>query len=334
MDAGEVKERLDLPAAYDERLRMLATAPSADVPLLREADSAWLRSRLGIAPEDAAALLELQPGSDTDPAWTWLLQRSTGALLAGLGEPEPSPPWPDLPAALGARGRLFAAWVYLAALPAALRWHQERGVPEEVSWATFADLGLHLGIHRRMHGAVGLDAPWWLQPHFRGALFRLGRLQFGRARAPFGPTPPPEAGAALEPGRLAVDVHIPEGGPLDPAACDASFAAAARFFPERFPEDRAHVLTCTSWLLDEQLAEHLPAESNIVRFQRRFTLLPGAVGEGDRDIVFFVFRREDADPADLPRRTRLERAVADRLAAGGHWHVRRGWCELSATPGH
>jgi hypothetical protein len=327
VDAGEVRERLGLPAAYDDRLHMLEAAPDADVPGLRERDTARLFPWLGIAPEDGQALLELQPGED--PAWGWLLRRSTGAPLAGMGEPEPYAPWPDLPAALGARGRLFAAWVYLAALPAARRAHAERDVPEEVSRATLADLGLHLAIHRRMHGTAGLDAPSWLQPHFRGALFRLGRLQFGRHREPLGPTPPPELADRLRPGRAALAAHIPEDGPLAPEACDASFATAARFFPERFPED-APVVTCVSWLLDERLAEHLPAESNIVRFQRRFTVLPGAVGDGDRDIVFFVFRREDAAPDDLPRRTRLERAVAEHLAAGGHWEVRRGWCELEA----
>ena len=330
MNAEEVADRLGLPAAYQDRLRMLERASVAEVPPLGEADAARLFPRLGIAPQDGAALLDLQPGRDADPAWTWLLQRSAGGLVDGLGDPEPSPPWPDLPASLGARGRLFASWVYLAALPAVLRWHEERGVPEAVSWATFADLGLHLAIHRRVHGTVGLDAAWWLQPHFRGALFRLGRLQFSRHRSPFGPTPPAEAAEVLPPGALALDAHIPEDGPLAAAACEASFAEAARFFPEHSPEDGARVVTCTSWLLDDRLAAQLPAESNIVRFQRRFTLLPGAAGDGDRDIVFFVFRRWDADPADLPRRTRLERAVAEHLAAGGHWQVRRGWRPLEA----
>jgi hypothetical protein len=334
VDAAEVRERLALGSEHDERLRLLEAAPDAEVPRLTAAQAERLFPRLGIEREDGAALLELQPHGDA--AWAWLLSRSTGALLAGLGEPEPYAPWPDLPAALGARGRLFASWVYLACLPATRRLHAEQDVPDDVSWATLADLGLHLAIHRRMHGAVGLDAPWWLQPHFRGAMFRLGRLQFGRHRAPLGSPPPAEVADVLPPGRAALGVHIPEDGRLDPEACDASFAAAARFFPDRFPDD-APVATCVSWLLDDRLAEHLPAESNIVRFQRRFTLLPGSDGDGDgrdgdRAIVFFVFRRTDLDPARLPRRTRLERVVAEHLAAGGHWAVRRGFVPLERNP--
>jgi hypothetical protein len=328
MDADEVADRLGLPDTWRRRLSSLTATPPVDVVPLSEEDGARLLPRLGVGPEDAAALLALQPGRDTDPAWSWLLERITGELLEHLGEPDPSPSWPEFPASLGARGRLLPAWAYLAALPAVRRWHAERGIPEAVSFATFADLGLHLGIHRRMHGTAGIDAPWWPQPHFRGALYRLGRLQFGRHRSPFGSAPPPEGAGMLPPGAIALDIHIPEDGPLDAAACDDSFADAARFFPEHFPEEASRVVTCTSWLLDPRLAEHLPATSNIVRFQRRFRLLPGAVGDGDRDIVFFVFRRYDGDPADLPRRTSLERAVAEHLEAGGHWEVRRGWRPL------
>jgi hypothetical protein len=42
-------------------------------------------------------------------------------------------------------------------------------------------------------------------------------------------------------------------------------------------------------------------------------------------VLGFVFGAEGADPARLPRRTRLERAVADHLAAGGTWYGRLGW---------
>ncbi|MEO3884650.1 hypothetical protein [Nonomuraea sp. B5E05] len=38
-----------------------------------------------------------------------------------------------------------------------------------------------------------------------------------------------------------------------------------------------------------------------------------------------MFGVDPADPARLPRRTRLERAVADHLASGGTWYDRIGW---------
>ena len=328
IDVDRVRDRLGLGAEHDAWLARLAATEPADAVLPSGADAAWMHPLLGVAREDAADLLALQPDRAGTPELWWLLERCLADLTTGIGSLDPIPTWPDLPPTLGARGRLFPAWVYLAAVPAIRAWHEERGVPDDVSWATLADLGLHLAIHRRVHGAVGLDAPWWLQPHFRGALFRLGRLQFGRTAAPFGATPPPDFAGLLAPGSVALEVHIPEDGPLAPEACDAAFGAARALFPVWFPEERPELAVCTSWLLDDQLREHLPDESNIVRFQRRFTLLGGAVGDGDRDIVFFVFRRVDGAVTDLPRRTRLERAVGDHLARGGHWRVRRGWCRL------
>ncbi|TDE55774.1 hypothetical protein E1295_13275 [Nonomuraea mesophila] len=43
------------------------------------------------------------------------------------------------------------------------------------------------------------------------------------------------------------------------------------------------------------------------------------------ETVPFVFGADFADPARLPRRTRLERAVADHLASGGTWYGRIDW---------
>ncbi|WP_428833992.1 hypothetical protein [Microbispora maris] len=42
------------------------------------------------------------------------------------------------------------------------------------------------------------------------------------------------------------------------------------FFPRRFPEEKPLVMVCRSWLLDEQPAECLPEDSDIVRFQSPF----------------------------------------------------------------
>jgi GNAT-like C-terminal domain len=44
------------------------------------------------------------------------------------------------------------------------------------------------------------------------------------------------------------------------------------------------VAICTSWLLDDQLAAYLKPDSNIIRFQRRFSLLPDS-SDGDDDVL-------------------------------------------------
>lgn len=74
---------------------------------------------------------------------------------------------------------------------------------------------------------------------------------------------------------MALDVHIPGAVPLDPEVCEDSYGRAQEFFDTYFPSPVRRVAVCSSWLLDDQLAEYLPATANIVRFQRAFHLVPG-----------------------------------------------------------
>ncbi|MGI5291809.1 acyltransferase domain-containing protein [Nonomuraea polychroma] len=274
--------------------------------------------RLTVPHEDVNAVLAARPQPGT-PEW-WLAERCVHSLVSTMGSLDDPPPFRPLPEL----DPYFYVYVYLAALPHTRRYHRELGVPEEVSWATFADLGRNMAVHRKRHGTGGLNAPQWFMLHARGLLFELGRLQFNRCRLGTRTgTAVRAAGLPVGPGDPALGVHIPDfHGPLTPEACDASFARARSFFPRHFPQERQHVMACASWLLDDQLARYLPAGSNIVAFQRRFHLLHRL---DDADTLGFVFGADAANPAALPRRTSLERAIADHLAAGGTWHGRVGW---------
>src|SRR5262249_22697493 len=92
------------------------------------------------------------------------------------------------------------------------------------------------------------------------------------------------------------------------------------------------VATCTSWLLDEQLSEYLPAGSNIMRFAQRFELVPGSLNydEGILNFVFGAGLKKELD--DLPQRTTLERAVVEHIRSGRHWRLRTGWLSLERPP--
>ncbi|MEU7742543.1 acyltransferase domain-containing protein [Nonomuraea sp. NPDC049158] len=275
--------------------------------------------RLAVPHEDIGAVLATLP-EPGGPLW-WLAERCVGSLVSAMGGLDPPPAFPDLPEL----GPYFFVHVFVAALPYTRRYHREHGVPDEVSRATLADLGRNMAAHRKRHGTGGLHHPRWFMRHARGILYELGRLQFERVRMGVRTGEGVRAaGLPAGPGDLALSVHIPDfKGPMTPAACDASFERAREFFPSCFPAERFLIATCHSWLLDDQLAGHLPASSNIVAFQRRFHLLhrcdTGAALE-------FVFGAEAA--AEWPRRTRLERAIADHLAAGGEWYGRAGWLRL------
>jgi hypothetical protein len=360
LDALVVADRLQLGPEYRawlDALEAIGPPPGGIDPPTGQA-AARLLARLGVDEPDRAAVLDALPTRRDQPELWWLLERAFHAVLADIGRLDSDLQWPMLPPHVGATGRCFWVFVFLCAVPAIREWHRKHGVPDNIGWDTLADLGRNMGLYRRRTGCVGLDVAWWIALHFRGALFALGRLQFnpyrigsGRAGPLFwydgetthapgagfragvpGPSLSPEvrptatrANSGL-PAEL-LGVHIPQAGPLSPSACDASFRAAARFFAERFPDRASGVATCTSWLMDDQLLEYLPAESNIVQFQRRFELVPGA-RDADDSIFRFVFGRVPTRLSDVVPRTTLERAILEHVARGRHWRMRTGWLRL------
>lgn len=318
--------------------------PPYEVLLPSPGEAAVILERLGVAAADAAEVIDSLPSPGRTPEWWWLLERSCHRLTRDMADPDEShfgwPFWVGGASAYSLQQRCFMPHVFLAAMPHAMAWHRSRSIAEGVSLASFSDLGRHMAIHRRMHGATGVDAPWWLSLCLRAEVFELGRLQFNWFHFGVGDESPlwyteEEAnrrGSGFRQGDIGVGIHIPESGPMTPAACDDSFEKAGRFFAEHLPLSSGQsrrLATCWSWLLDGQLVDYLPAESNIVRFQRRFEIVPSYV-ETDASMLEFVFRVPDPlERLDsLPQRTTLERAAVAHLKAGGHWRACSGWFEL------
>ncbi|MEE1618996.1 acyltransferase domain-containing protein [Brachybacterium sp. J153] len=215
------------------------------------------------------------------------------------------------------------------------RWHGARGLSPELSWTVLADLGRQMRVHRTGTGRLGLHQLNWVTGNWAGRLVHLGRLQFDLSRRRVARL---EHGAERtgpdEPQRWVVGTHIPATGPLDPAEVDASFDAAVAYFTEHYADLNAdrpadaprfgHEFTCDSWLLSDQFEEITGSESNLARFAARWQLI-GTDPQGADGALFFTFGlRPPVDPAALPRRTRLERGVADRLADGRGWTTGSG----------
>ena len=121
----------------------------------------------------------------------------------------------------------------------------------------------------------------------------------------------------LAPGEATLDMHIPEGGAMTLEACGDSMRRAAAFFARHFPNQVCRTFGCSSWIFNTQL-EGIPLSSdNLVRFQRELYLFP--VPSSGRDGLWFIFLRDDVDPATAPRDTSLRRGVADFLATGERW---------------
>ncbi|WP_030475759.1 acyltransferase domain-containing protein [Lentzea albidocapillata] len=310
MDLERTAALLGVPFEEVGRVHRLAgDRPSA--PLPAKAGAPAILDRLAVRPDDAAEVMAGWPDTDS-PLWTpelrWLLDRSIALVLADLGGHQWLSPGPELPRERGPAWRHLYVYAYLALAGVVTRYHREHGIADAVSWTTLADLGRNLAVDRRMHGEGWPVMQSWLTLHARGGVYELGRLQHQR-------------------GDTAISLHIPDSGPMTPEAVTASLDEARAFFPRHFPDEHYTAFSCGSWLLDPQLQEYLPAESNIVRFQRRFELEPYEEQEGldaDVEVRRFVFRSLTTPLDQLPRGTLLQRAVVDHLRAGRHWYWRSG----------
>jgi hypothetical protein len=335
-----VPAELGLDERYDPWLAEIAgdtRAPELKPPCLD--DVAAILSRVGCSDVAVADAVRTFPQPDHDGARWWLLDRSCRRLAATMGDVDSVVGrWPDLPDDLGVAGSCFPLHLFAVAAPAVRSWHAAKGIPDDVSWATFADLGRHVSVHRRATGTSGVDALFWFEYHLRGLLIEVGGLQYRSYRLGSPNQPDPwfdyetarSLGPGFLPGDLSVSMHVPEGSAIDEATVQQSTAAARQLLDMVFPTETRRIVTGSSWMLDDQLVDLLPPNSAIIRLAQSFQLVPGW-RDGDPQLLRSVFRQWGEVPESGVGRTRLQRGVLDHLAAGGHFRFRTGWRELDAS---
>ena len=294
---------------------------------MRGAVSDQALALFAVPSEDLAGVQRAAATAVADPDLTDWVDRTVGDLATATGMPSPPPALAARPESDPGAVAYLPVLAFAETLPTTLAWAESRGVSPALMAATLRDIGRMLQRNRVWFGRAGLDheLAGWLPRHLIGSLLEIGRLQHERS------TPGMRTsawflaeGADWSPGELGVNLHIPESGPLDPAAVRESLRAGRTVLRRRFPEHRLRVRYCISWLLDPQLLEYLPASSNIVAFQRMFRVGPAKDDDGDASVRKFVFGNASEPVADLPQRSSLERAAVAHWAAGRHWRVHVG----------
>ncbi|MEU3019947.1 MULTISPECIES: acyltransferase domain-containing protein [unclassified Nocardiopsis] len=340
MDSARVVDRFGLDEGVREWLAACEGLPEPGVglrvPSLAEAGG--VLDMFVLAEDDRVEVEGLWPGSEgPGGVWPEELWHLVGCMYRRLWADADLPvgvwrPWPTLVGAEDARVRVAALWAFVAMVPEQLRRGAERGVDRSVTVASLADVGVQVARSRWLFGRLSVETAAWVAAQFRGRLFWVGGLQLEPAvlgdQGVVSWYSAEEAagwGEGLAPGDPVLRLHIPSGG-LDPASVDEALALAGPFAREQLGIDPV-VATCTSWLLDPWWGEVLGEGSNIVRFQRRFTLVGGG-SPGEGDVFRFVFGMPRVDVGAAPRRTRLERAAVERLESGAGLRVCTGWLRL------
>ena len=126
----------------------------------------------------------------------------------------------------------------------------------------------------------------------------------------------------LEAGDSVLSVHIPNKGALTNDACRDSFQRAQSVFSVCYPEFHWKAFHCHSWMLDPQLREFLSESSNILAFQRNFTIYAGETK--GQDVFNFVFKLKFNTYQDMPEDTSLQRALKKHYLNGKYLYEYEG----------
>jgi len=197
------------------------------------------------------------------------------------------------------------------------KWRQH-ALPEDVFRGAISDIALRQRLYHEKTGSIGLSRGdvIWFRHLFTLHIFKLGELQFqlfnmiyldeegcGEAYMSFSPAQK----RLLPPDTPVLNIHIPAGAALCPAAVDHSFTLAGEFFPQYFPAHRARTFLCYSWLLYPGLRELLPEGCNILRFAARFQIIAQLPDREEAMERIFGGRRRAKK--DYPQSTTLQRTA-------------------------
>lgn len=133
----------------------------------------------------------------------------------------------------------------------------------------------------------------------------------------------------LAPGDTLLKVHIPGlGAPLTKELCDAAYQKAAYIYRNLYPEYHFKGFVCYSWLLAPALQQILKPESNIIKFQEPYLLIPAK--NDAPDVFHYVYGMNvksaaEVDPATLPEDNSLRRGVKKLLQEGTYIHQYHGF---------
>ena len=111
-----------------------------------------------------------------------------------------------------------------------------------------------------------------------------------------------------------LDMHIAEGQPLSPDAVRKSLDMAPDFFKRYLGVSKICALTCSSWLLDDNIAQIQP-NGNIAAFQRFFQLVPRE-NSSDWQTRQRAFGDPDVDILNAECSTSLQKGIAAWYASG------------------
>ncbi len=191
-----------------------------------------------------------------------------------------------------------------------LERYKKAGIDEEIFWASMHDLKWKLEECHQVYGIWGTFVGVWFPDFYHLKRFALGRLQFERAKFKCEEYTGKEI--HLKNGDAVYNVHIPSSGKLDMDSVVQSMKKAYEFYHET----GNMAIVCSSWLLDPDIREAFPENSNIKKFGDCFDIIMKREDDTFKDAWRIFSKNYNGNPLELPKETTLQKNVAKWLEKG------------------
>lgn len=182
------------------------------------------------------------------------------------------------------------------------------GISEKIYVDTMGAFSRFVREHKASYGSYGFDRGFWTPRQVSCRLFRIGQLEYE---------------LTTQKGVPIVSLHIPTDVDLRPEILKPSLKAGLGELYRLFPEYEGKPVYCHSWLMSPLLADFLPEESNILRFQELFDItsddIPG------RDVLLWVFKNPKLPKEAYPEDTSLQRKLKKYFLNGGQFQEGKGY---------
>jgi len=198
--------------------------------------------------------------------------------------------------------------------PALKKEYIKAGIDEQIFFDTVEDLKFKLMECYEVEKVWGVIPLGWLLGIFRMRTFALGRLEFNMGT--FMGDSTTVAGRRVEKDDLVINIHIPSSGkPFDQKSRMDSYEKAYYFFKDRFAGTEP-LFRCETWIIYPRNKEIFNPKSNVVSFMEDFKIVSSYEYSDNRNLWRIFGAYAELPPAQLPRNTSMQRAVADWLEKG------------------
>lgn len=200
--------------------------------------------------------------------------------------------------------------------------YREKNIPDGIYYDTMTDIAIWAKTLKREENIDGIKNIGWIYNILSFKMFKIGRIQYQLYKSNFTVSRVPifkRHSLTVKNHKSVLNMHIPEGEPLELEKCRESVQRAKEFFVTYFPEYRYDGFVCDSWLLDPNNQLFMNENGNIRKFCELFDITV-RTKINHFDIVRRLWGKRiirRSEVKDFPENTDLQKRTKKYLLDGG-----------------